>query len=166
MTAVMRYHYRLPPEVHRAAGQMAGFLDILGINANPAIIWNAIPFSFIVDWFYDVGDFLERFTVKNVRPITEITDFCVSVKAKRVLESHTDMRIFGDSLSQANRRVSTIGESSFYERKLVNPSIWSFNDTPTGLSGNRLALSIALIAVNLPSGDGSRRSYDDNWLWR
>lgn len=166
MTAVMRYKYILPPEVHQFAGKIAGFMDILGVNANPAIIWNAIPFSFVVDWFYDVGDYLERFTVKNVRPITEITDFSVSCKAKRLLGADTTMRILYDSLKQADRTISTIGEAVYYERRLVNPSIWSFNDTPTGLSGSRLALSIALVAVNLPSGDGTRRGYDSTWLWR
>lgn len=166
VTAVMRYKYKLPPEVHKAAGQLAGFLDTLGVNANPAIIWNAIPFSFVVDWFYDVGDFLERFTVKNVRPITEITDFSVSVKAKRVLVSDTTMRILYDAAQQADRVISTVGESTYYERRLVTPSLWSFNDTPTGISGTQRALSGALIAVNLPSGKGTRRSYDHNWLWQ
>lgn len=37
-------------------------VDSMGL-ANPAsIAWELVPFSFVIDWFYDVGSFLEQFT--------------------------------------------------------------------------------------------------------
>jgi hypothetical protein len=36
------------------------YLDVLGVELNPRIIWDAIPFTFVLDWFFDVGSWLER----------------------------------------------------------------------------------------------------------
>lgn len=37
------------------------FYKYMGFRANPRILWDAIPFSFIVDWMIGVGKFLEQF---------------------------------------------------------------------------------------------------------
>lgn len=39
--------------------ELRGLLDALGFELNPAILWEAIPFSFVVDWFIGVGRYLE-----------------------------------------------------------------------------------------------------------
>lgn len=36
-----------------------------GLTNPAALAWEALPFSFVVDWFYDVGSFLERFTATS-----------------------------------------------------------------------------------------------------
>lgn len=81
--ASLRYRYSLPPEIDSFGGQLAIALDTIGVSANPAIIWNAIPFSFLVDWVVDVGGWLNRMRMDNVRFKTEIRDFCHSVKVSR-----------------------------------------------------------------------------------
>ncbi len=43
-----------------------GLLDGLGVELNPRIIWDAIPFSFVVDWFLGIGGMLERFKVDTL----------------------------------------------------------------------------------------------------
>jgi hypothetical protein len=35
-------------------------LDAVGFELNAAIVWDAVPFSFVVDWFFDIGSWLER----------------------------------------------------------------------------------------------------------
>lgn len=42
---------------------LRGMIDSLGFELNPHIIWEAIPFSFVVDWIVNVGAFLDRFKV-------------------------------------------------------------------------------------------------------
>lgn len=37
------------------------FYKYMGFRANPRILWDAIPFSFIVDWFFGIGSFLAQF---------------------------------------------------------------------------------------------------------
>jgi hypothetical protein len=39
--------------------KVRGLLDTFGVRWDPSIIWNAIPLSFIIDWFYDVSTWLE-----------------------------------------------------------------------------------------------------------
>jgi hypothetical protein len=39
---------------------LRAILDALGFELNPRILWDAIPFTFVLDWFFDVGSWLER----------------------------------------------------------------------------------------------------------
>lgn len=42
-------------------GQLRGYLGALGFTNPLKVVWNALPFSFIVDWFLDVSNFLSAF---------------------------------------------------------------------------------------------------------
>lgn len=85
--ATMDYTYDLRPEEAWAL-KWRVTLDRLGINLNPAIAWNAYPWTFAVDWAVRVGDFLDQFKLTNVRPIVSILGFCHSVKSERVTTLH------------------------------------------------------------------------------
>jgi len=80
--ATMDYTYDLRPE-EAACLKWRVTMDRLGINLNPAIAWNAYPWTFVVDWAVRVGDFLDQFKLTNVRPIVRILGFCHSVKSER-----------------------------------------------------------------------------------
>jgi len=54
-------------------------LDSLGVRVDPGIVWDAIPLSFIVDWFVDVSSFLHSFARDNFPIQTTVTDFCHSL---------------------------------------------------------------------------------------
>jgi hypothetical protein len=55
---------------------LRGLLDSLGFELNPRIIWDAIPFSFVIDWFFGVGSWLQRFRVDALElPITLVDAF-------------------------------------------------------------------------------------------
>lgn len=43
------------------AGQFRGYLGALGFTNPAKVVWNALPFSFIIDWFVDVSGFLSAF---------------------------------------------------------------------------------------------------------
>jgi len=63
-------------------------LDSLGIKVNPGIVWNAIPWSFVVDWVLRVGDYLDSFEVRNMEPQINILKYLWSVKrSRRILVS-------------------------------------------------------------------------------
>ena len=38
---------------------LRAIFDALGFEANPRILWDALPFTFVLDWFFDVGSWLE-----------------------------------------------------------------------------------------------------------
>lgn len=42
------------------------FAKYMGFRNNPRVLWDAIPFSFVVDWFIGFGKFLEQFDEGSV----------------------------------------------------------------------------------------------------
>lgn len=59
VSATLVYSYTMP--------KMLGFLsrlgqlaDSFGVGLDPSIVWDGIPFTFCVDWFYNVGEWLHR----------------------------------------------------------------------------------------------------------
>jgi hypothetical protein len=61
VTAHVAYRPCPIPAMSNLQRQIRGFLDLLGFELNPAIIWEAVPFSFVVDWFINVGGYLNGF---------------------------------------------------------------------------------------------------------
>lgn len=57
-----------------------GYLDSLGFELNPAAIWDAMPFSFVVDWVVDVGSMLERFKLDTLELPIELVDSYLQFK--------------------------------------------------------------------------------------
>jgi len=77
--ATVQYSYVMP-DMSLVSNQIKGFLDSLGVQWNPSIIWNAIPYSFVVDWFFNVGDWLNQLRSDNLQIPATVTDFCHSIK--------------------------------------------------------------------------------------
>jgi hypothetical protein len=65
--------------------QLFGLLDSLGVDLDPRIIWNAIPWSFVVDWLIGVNQWLGRRRVLNMDPKINITRYLWSWKQSRTV---------------------------------------------------------------------------------
>lgn len=79
-TATMWYRYYLP-DIAYAELRARALADHFGLKLNASVIWEAIPLSFVVDWFVGVGDFLSKnFNSNWLEPSIEILDFCYSLK--------------------------------------------------------------------------------------
>jgi hypothetical protein len=133
--ATLRYKYSLPL-LDDSTAKVALALDDLGVKLDPSIVWNAIPFTFLVDWVVDVGGFLGTFARDNYPIKTEIRDFTHSVKYHREAEIDitypTDSSIWGTPRYAASYAPQTIGRIGvyrgsyrFYDRKSANPSVTS-----------------------------------------
>jgi hypothetical protein len=57
VTCTIKYSYGLP-KISLAQAKLRALLGAFGLEIDPQIIWDAIPFSFVVDWFWRVGDWL------------------------------------------------------------------------------------------------------------
>ncbi len=68
------------PAADLAYSDVLGMLDALGLNLNPRIVWDAIPFSFVVDWFFDIGKRLNEYRQDNLDVTLIVHDFCISQK--------------------------------------------------------------------------------------
>jgi hypothetical protein len=81
--ATMEYSYKVS-NLSPLIDEGAALLDVLGINLNPAIIWNAVPWSFVIDWLIGIGRWLDNFKVRNLEPVTHIHQYCYSIHIRRV----------------------------------------------------------------------------------
>lgn len=54
-------------------------MDLVGFNFNPKTVWDLLPYTFVIDWFLDVGSILERYcSLTNLRFVSTIQGGCVS----------------------------------------------------------------------------------------
>jgi hypothetical protein len=74
------------PGIYDAKSRIGALCDALGFNLDPSIIWNAIPWSFVVDWLFGVSDFISRFKVANITPATVIRGSLYSVHVRRLTD--------------------------------------------------------------------------------
>ena len=56
------------------------WFDVLGGGDGLSIVWEAVPFSFVADWFFGIGDFLEQFEKDAFGVPYTIVDFGYSIK--------------------------------------------------------------------------------------
>jgi len=68
----------LCPEFHGFLARLRQFVDAFGI-LDPAAIWDAIPFSFLVDWFLGIGNWLHKNRPRAFPCDVVIHDYCESV---------------------------------------------------------------------------------------
>lgn len=78
--AKLTYNYELPP-LSMNAMRTRALLDTLGLNLKPSQIWEAIPFSFVVDWFIKVGGFLQSIEEMDwLNPVLRVESMLYSLK--------------------------------------------------------------------------------------
>lgn len=146
--AEIQYNYNYT-EFQRVHALSLGLLDALGINFNTQIIWNALPWSFVVDWVVDVNRFLGQYgKVQNMEPVINIHQYLWSIKRKRTIKmfmqcstnhpSVTDLYLTGSRVS-----LPEITETA-YRRQTGIPGYSSL--TSSGLSLKELSLGAALVS--------------------
>jgi hypothetical protein len=118
-------------------------LDELGINLNPAIIWNAIPWSFALDWIVGLGKALDQFKQANMEPVVCIHRALWSVSRTRsiYIEVDTDTSQKG---VPAGKSVETA-----YRRSRYFPSEYSSIQT-SGINLSEASLITALVSTRRP----------------
>lgn len=152
--ATLRYRYPMPPELLTVSGEARAFLDTLGVQFNPAILWNAIPFSFLVDWVVNVSSWLGKLRTDNVRFKTEIRDFCHSASGSREVTSRQQVSAYGHSSSSNVKTFNWSGWQTTdswslkkYRRKKGIPNFLISMQT-SGLNEREFLLAGALIRAN------------------
>jgi hypothetical protein len=143
--ANMRYKYQIPSNALTAAGQVSGLLDTLGIRPNPAIIWNAIPYTFLIDWVVNVGKILDRFGLDNFQCPVEIMEFCHSAKRQKTatLTVQLNGMNLGSEFFGPESTLETVTKKT-YRRSVGMPSIYGSLLT-SGLNPSQYLLSGALV---------------------
>lgn len=78
-TMSLTYSYTLP-RVSEVRRKIRAYLDAFGVRMDPSIVWNAIPFSFVIDWVVDVGNWLRQFSPNDLGMEIAILDASHSLK--------------------------------------------------------------------------------------
>lgn len=72
-------------EAQKHNALLLGLLDRVGVMFDPSIVWNAIPWSFAIDWVVGVNQWLSQFRSSNMEPVTLIHKFCWSQHVRRIV---------------------------------------------------------------------------------
>jgi hypothetical protein len=124
--ATMHYTYQLP-DLDRERAKLKALLDTIGAHLDLYSLWNVIPFSFVVDWFLDVGGFLKQFRKQWITPSLYIKEFGVSTKLV-CEEENTCIRAY-DGLSPSDEVLQDSTEYKYYNRKPYRISNEHFDAT-------------------------------------
>jgi len=125
--------------------RLLGILDALGVNLNPAIIWNALPWTFVVDWVLGVSQWLDSRKVLNLRPEINITRFLWSWKYDRKLvrSFRSYQHAYYDVTAITERKLPTVYESA-YRRDCKLPDLTSIISSGLSLKEISLGASLAI----------------------
>jgi hypothetical protein len=129
--ATMDFTYHIP-DLGKFT-KILGAMDKLGINPDLSDLWEVIPFSFVVDWIFDIGSFLEEKAQADNLPIElVIHDYCYSYKYK-----FSDTRTYSyvskaETFDMDQFVTQALGPFEFYDQWALGPSEWGLYTTPTG----------------------------------
>jgi hypothetical protein len=146
---VYNYNYTQYQVEH---AQLFGLLDALGVNLNPAIIWNAIPWTFVVDWVLGISRWLNDRKLLNMEPVVNIQNYLWSITYRRRilvsrrLERATRFHEFtpNDTVTDHSISFPVVTESA-YRRDVGLPSTSSI--VSSGLSLKEFSLGAALVVT-------------------
>jgi hypothetical protein len=127
--------------------RLLSLLDVLGVNLNPAIIWNAIPWSFLVDWVFSVSRVLGNYKTINMEPQVSIHRYLWSLTKHRRISCSFKQQ--GASATGNHWDATTLDTylptmyETTYRRDVQLPD--SSNSLfGSGLSASELSLGVAL----------------------
>lgn len=134
-----------------------GLLQGLGIYLNPKIVWDNLPFTFVLDWFFGIGGFLNKFRVDALSLPIVLTDCYIQYKQTLVVTSGTTIT---DGRSDFSPHITSAGWET-REKVFSRIPIWPNDDWMTGLgwkipSPKQIRLLVSLATVLAPGGEGKR----------
>jgi len=81
--------FRVAPGLGR---DIRGFMQGLGVGLRPSVAWELLPFSFVVDWFFNVGRWIQILDLDTLELPFQLMDFCLQSKVRSTLVSN--LRLF------------------------------------------------------------------------
>lgn len=126
---------------------LRAYLDALGFELNPRIIWDAVPFTFVLDWFFGIGSWLERHKHDTLELPFLHVDSYVHYREDVKVSSELKMN-FVDSSPSNITLPYWITSRQYFERIPVTPAEQSFIDAGWKLpTGNQALLMVSLATV-------------------
>lgn len=133
------------------------YARILGGNPSPATVWNAIPWSWLTDWFSNIGDVLENIDYTVADRLFAESAFLM----QRRFDSYRRTS-YGDYYTPDGSIISVSASTSFTRDSKVRTIIDPFGPSATsgGLSGLQASILGAIGLSRLPSAGGGYNGFD------
>jgi len=137
----MQYNFHFTA-LQASHARLLTLLDALGVKLDFSIIWNALPWSFVVDWFADLSQFFSQFSIDNMKPTLNVCKYCWSVKRKREIHFRIESGL---------RRLGYLGTAangpSFFESAYRRSTVWTdvFGLVVRGVTTNKVTLGASLV---------------------
>jgi hypothetical protein len=111
-----------------------------GFNRPARVIWNAIPYSFVVDWFFRFGKILDTLTIQPFGGEFSVSHVGYSLKAESTWLVFQEL---GSNYTPQSKLIGTVWYKG-YERKEGLPLV-SVIATDASLTPKQQALSLAML---------------------
>jgi len=147
-----QFRYHLPGGDRDWRWKRAMYLRIIAGNPSPATVWNAIPWTWLVDHFSNIGDVISN--LDNGLADNLAADYAFLMQKKYITYKRTATGLFnkfGGGVESASATTFIISESK--ERTIVDPFGPSFSGL-SSLGDKQLSILGALGMSNLPSARG------------
>jgi hypothetical protein len=99
---------------------LRGSLDSLGFELNPGIVWDAIPFSFVVDWFVNIGSYLNSLKIDTLELPIRLADTFLQYKEQLSVDAR--MTRVADTNNPSKDYGGAMHSETFFQRALIGPS--------------------------------------------
>jgi hypothetical protein len=131
-------------------GKLRGLIHAFGVDRVGSILWEALPFSFVIDWFVNVGDMIRSVEDHLLDPLPiVIHDFNHSLKYSWRISLRWNWN--GKILTDIAYR-----DYEYYERRRDIPSLWDSLSVRTP-NLNQVGLGLSLIVVRMDGNNSWRR---------
>jgi hypothetical protein len=135
-------------DLEDANSQLKALLSSGGFNHPARVVWNAIPYSFVVDWFFSVGKLLDTLNVQPFGGEWSVTNVGYSLKSEATYTVHAKLANYTPHYSDVfippgSSMMGTVRVKS-YVRKRGFPA-YSLFLTDGLLSPEQLALGLAML---------------------
>jgi len=145
--ATMRYTYDCP-NIDSYWDFLRAMRQMLGLRMSASVIWEKIPFSFVVDWIARVGDYFERHEGSAYPVTVVVTDYVCT--RKTVYQNSRKVQFCSNlyGLWDTTHTILTESKSTYHRVRQHPDSEGAFiNSGQYGL--NQLALSASLIRTRV-----------------
>jgi hypothetical protein len=112
-----------------------------GFDVNPEVVWNAMPWSWLADWFGNVGDVMSNLSANAADDL--VMDYGYVMGTKTFSNKYT---VTGTLYNMARSKGSLLlsAERSIVVKQRVPGHPYSFGASPGDLSNRQIAILAAL----------------------
>ena len=124
-------------------GQLRAFASALGLNNPLQVFWEAIPYSFAVDWFLKVGRRLSALTAQPFQGEWQLSDMTFSVSSTTYWDIYQGQQLFNGNAHAIHSKCGTVSCKRFTRYNYLPLDLASFNLAT--LSPQQQTLYLALL---------------------